>query len=479
MKAATDKREIFASMPVPQALLTMAVPTIISQMINLIYNMVDAFFIGRTGNSYMMAATSLTLTISLMNVALANLFGIGGGSLYARLLGTGRQQEAGRVSAFSVYGAIGISVLYSAAIGCFLNPVLRALGASDATIGYARQYTILVIVAGTLPALLSMVLGHLLRNAGYADKASIGLSSGGILNIALDPLFMFVLFPKGYEVAGAAAATLLSNIAACLYLLYSYRKASRTDALSMRVNDARAIEPSSIRQLFAVGVPSAILTGLFDLANIFVNVIASAHSDLVLAGMGIVMKVERLPNAINVGLCQGMLPIVAFNYSSGNHRRMKQTIQTARIAGLAVSFTCILLFELFAGGVTKLFMSTSGKDAQTALMTLGYAALFLRIRCIASPFQFTNYHSSYCMQAMGNGKRTMLHAFVRELVFYIPFMFLLDGLFGEKGLAAALVAGEACGALFALYLVRKTIAESALRGEKDGEKTKKRSETNK
>ena len=462
-----DKRELFERTPIPKALASLAVPTIISQLINLIYNIVDAFFIGRTGNSYMMAATTLTLTITLMNVALANLFGIGGGSLYARLMGVNEDKEAGRVSAFSVYGAVVISVLYASLIGCFLNPVLRFLGASDATIGYARQYTILVIVLGTLPALLSMVLAHLLRNAGYADKASAGLSAGGILNIALDPLFMFVLFPEGYEVAGAAVATLLSNIVACLYLLYSYRQASRTDALSLSLRDARDIQKSSIRQLFSVGIPSAILTGLFDLANIFVNILSSAHSDLVLAGMGIVMKVERLPNAVNVGICQGMLPIVAFNYSSGNHKRMKETISTARAAGLAISFACIILFEIFAGGVTKLFMSTSGKDAQTALVTLGYAALFLRIRCIASPFQFTNYHSSYCMQAMGNGRGTMLHAFVRELVFYIPFMFILDHFFGERGLASALIAGEACGAMFALYLVRKTIAQSAVRGEKE------------
>jgi Na+-driven multidrug efflux pump len=142
---------------------------------------------------------------------------------------------------------------------------------------------------------------------------------------------------------------------------------------------------------------------------------------------------------------------------------MTETIRTARTAGLVISFACLLLFEVFAVGVTKLFMSTNGKDAQTALITLGYAALFLRIRCIASPFQFTNYHSSYCMQAMGNGRGTMLHAFVRELVFYIPFMFILDHFFGEKGLACALIAGEACGAVFALYLVHRTVSQSARR----------------
>ncbi|MBQ7508559.1 MAG: hypothetical protein IJT52_04440, partial [Spirochaetales bacterium] len=128
-----SKRELFSQTPVPAALLTMAVPTIISQLINLIYNMVDAFFIGRAGNSYMMAATTITLTLVMMNVALANLFGIGGGSLVARLMGASRRDDALKVSSFSFYGAIGIAILYSSLIGLFINPVLRFLGASDAT----------------------------------------------------------------------------------------------------------------------------------------------------------------------------------------------------------------------------------------------------------------------------------------------------------------------------------------------------------
>ena len=456
-KKITDKNELFGHVPVPKALLTMAVPTIISQLINLIYNMVDAFFIGRTGNSYMMAATTVTLTMVLMNVALSNLFGIGGGSLVARLMGMGRPDRAKQVSAFSVYGAAAIALFYSLMMGLFLDPVLRFLGASDATVDYARSYALIVIVIGSLPSLMSMTLAHLLRNAGYSSQASMGLSGGGILNVILDPLFMFVIMPRGQEVTGAAIATALSNFASCTYLLHAYRKASREAPLSLDIREAAKTDRSNIKGIFSVGVPSAVLTGLFDVANICVNILASSHSDLVLAAMGIVMKVERVPNAVNVGICQGMLPIVAFNYSAGNHDRMKQVIRTARMAGLAVAAVSIVLFEIFAGPASRMFLSTSAGDAQTALITVGFAALFLRIRCIASPVQFINYHTSYCMQSMGNGKATLLHAFVRELVFYIPFMFLLDRLFGETGLAAALPAGEACGALFALWLLHRAI----------------------
>ena len=452
-----DKKELFESIPVPKALASMAIPTIISQLINLVYNMVDAFFIGRTGNSYMMAATTLTLTLVLMMVAFSNLFGIGGGSLVARLMGARKEDEAKHVSAFSFYGAAAVALMYALIMVLFLDSVLYLFGASEATIGYAREYTILVVVIGSLPSILSTSMAHLLRNVGYAKQASMGLSSGGVLNMVLDPLFMFVLLPPGHEVFGAALATLLSNTVACCYLLMAFRRASKTTALSLRPSDARRIGKRNLKALLEVGVPSAILTGLFDVANIFLNVLAAAHSDLVLAGMGIVMKVERVPNAINLGICQGMLPIVAYNYSSGNRERMKETISTARRYGLVVAGISIVLFQLLASPVTSLFLSTSSANAETALTTLSYAVVFLRIRSLASPVQFLNYHTSYCMQAMGDGKGTILHAVVRELVFYIPFMYLLDHLLGTGGLAAALPVGEACGAAFALMLLHRRL----------------------
>ena len=433
----------------------MAAPTIISQLISVIYNMVDAFFIGRTGNSYMMAATTVTLTLVMMNVALSNLFGIGGGSFMARLMGRGDMPGARRVSAFSLYGSLCVAAAYALLIGLFLDKVLRFLGASDATIDYARSYARIVTVIGGVPAIASLTLAHLLRNAGYSTQASVGLSGGGILNAALDPLFMFVLLPKGQEVTGAAIATALSNTAACAYLLIAYVRAGRETTLCADIREALRLKADRIRALLTVGVPSAVLVGLFDAASICVNIIAARHNDLVLAGMGIVLKLERVPNAINIGICQGMLPIVAFNYAAGNHGRMKAVIDTARKTGLIVSVICIALFELLAPQASRVFLNTGSENAESALVTVGYAALFLRIRCLASPVQFANYHSSYCLQALGDGRDTLLHAVVRELVLYIPLMFLLDRLFGETGLAAALPAGEALGAVFALWLLHR------------------------
>lgn len=448
-----DKKELFESMPVSKALAVMAVPTIISQLINVVYNIVDTFFIGRTGNSYMVAAVTVSFTLFMMTIAFSNLFGIGGGSLVARLIGRGDAGEARKVSAFGFYGGIAIALSYSLLVGLFLNPILTLFGASASTFGYARQYVLLVVVIGGLPTIVSGVSAHLLRNTGYSRQASIGLSGGGILNIVLDPLFMFVLLPKGWEVFGAALATLLSNAAACIYMLATLAKVSKNSVLSIRFGDIKGIRQGTVKELFSVGVPSMILTGLFDAANIVLNALMSGYGDLALAAVGIVMKAERLPNAFNIGISQGMLPIVAYNFASGNRKRMRKVMSTARTWGIAISLCSILLFELFAAPVVRIFLNTSAGNMEEAAVTIGFGIVFIRIRCLASLPQFLNYYNSYCMQAMGDGRDTLLHSVFRELVFYIPFMFLLNRIFGLYGLVFAIIAGESCGAAFAVFLI--------------------------
>ena len=449
------KKQLFETTPVPKALLTMAVPTIISQLINLVYNMADAIYIGMTGDAYKTAAVTVAFTVFMMTVSFANLFGIGGGSLMARLIGVDRREDARRVCAFSFYGAIGIALAYSLLIGLLLDPILRLFGASDATIGFARQYVWLVVILGDVPVILSMVCAHLLRNVGYAKQASIGLSAGGILNIILDPIFMFVILPRGMEVFGAALATLLSNVAACVYLVLVMKKVSADAPLSMKLSDAARIGAAERASLFAVGVPSAFLTGLFDLANIFLNALMAGHGDLQLAAIGIVMKAERLPNAINVGLCQGMLPLVAYSYSAGSFERMNDVIRTTRRWGLIIAAASCVLFEFFAAGIVHIFLSTSVGNVADSVATIGFAAVFLRLRAPACIPQFLNYSTSFSLQAVGDGRDTLLHAVVRELVLYIPFMYLLDAAFGANGLAAGLLAGESCAAVFALYLLAR------------------------
>ena len=205
--AAKDKTELFERMPVPRALTIMAIPTIISQLITLIYNMADTWFIGRAGNPYMVAASSLVLTVFLMAGAMGNLFGVGGGTLVVRLLGSKDEEEASRAASWTLLAAVGTALVFSLLCLIFMNPLLRLLGASNETIGYARQYLIFVVVIGGIANITSVTMSFLLRNAGFSREAAFGLGMGGVLNIALDPLFMFVILPDGCVSFTKAAAT--------------------------------------------------------------------------------------------------------------------------------------------------------------------------------------------------------------------------------------------------------------------------------
>ena len=456
MSKSTNKKELFENTPVTKAILTLSIPTIISQLISVIYNIADTFYVGRTGNPYMIAGVSLALPVFLVTISIANLFGIGGGSLISRMMGAGKEKEARAVSSFSFYGALAVSVLYSLLIALFMDPVLTFLGASENTMVFSRQYTLWVVVFGTPFVVLSAVESHLLRNTGYSNQASLGLSGGGILNMILDPIFMFVLFPKGQEVLAAAVATCLSNVAAFIFLSVVLKKVSKEAPLSIAPAELKKLKKHHVRETFAVGIPSAILPGLFDVANIVMNSAMAAHGDLQLAAMGIVMKVERFPNAIGIGISQGMLPLVAYNFSSGDKKRMENVISTARKMGVAQGIVFVILFQLFAPQLTGIFLDEqTGAAAATA--TLAFATTFLKLRGLASPFQFINFHSSYSMQAMGDGKNTIIHAVVRIVGLYIPLMFLLDRVMGETGLALALPVAEFLSDFVAVYLLKRTV----------------------
>lgn len=227
-----DNKTLFERTPVPRALASLAIPTIISQLIVMIYNLADTFFIGRTNDPYKVAATSMAYVLFFMLNALANLFGIGGGSLISRLLGQDRRADARAVGAVSLYGMVLVTAVYCLICQVFMVPILEGMGASANTLGFACDYTFWVVVVGGVPATLSMTMSQLLRSEGHGGAAGFGLSMGGVLNILLDPLFMFVLLPQGQEVVGAAVATMLSNLAALAYYALTWYRLRGSSALS-------------------------------------------------------------------------------------------------------------------------------------------------------------------------------------------------------------------------------------------------------
>lgn len=444
--ADVSREDVFERLPVPAALRKMILPAVASQLIVLIYNMADTFYVGQTNNPYMVAGTSLILPVFNITLCLAGLAGTGGGSLISRLLGQGREEEARRVSAFSLYLGLAISALFSVGVAVFMEPLLLLLGAGENTYAFARQYALCVIVLGGIPTVLSNVLANLIRSIGRSREASVGIILGGVLNIALDPLFMFVLLPEGSEVLGAGIATCLSN---CVALVFFLVVLLRMGSASVVTFSPRWGWPrrASVAAVFGVGIPSAVATLLFDLDYVIVDKLMVSYSEVALAAVGIVLKVERFPLNVGVGICQGMMPLVAYSFAAGNRTRMEDTIRLARRLGLVIAGVSIVLYEAFAVSFARLFIA----DAQTVAL----ASQFLRIRVLATPLMFLSFFTVYLFQAFGRGRISLLLGTVRWLGFNIPMLFLLNALFGMLGIVWSQVTADILTVLLSFYVYGK------------------------
>lgn len=446
-----ENKLLFEEMPVPKAVMTMAVPTIVAQLIILIYNMADTFFIGRTNDPFMVAGASLILPLFNVTIAVANIAGVGGGTLVARLLGRAQPEDARAVASFSLrFSALG-GALFSLLTALFMAPLLRLLGASDDTFDFARKYASCVIVVGAVPTVLSMTMGNLLRNVGCAKQAGFGVSLGGVINILLDPLFMFVILPRGNEILGAGIATALSNCITCAYFLTVIaRLGSPVLTLSQRVGMPKR---AHLRSFFAVGLPAAVGPFLFDLDYIVIDRLMAAHSDRALAAVGIVLKVERLPLNAGVGLCLGMVPLAAYNYAAGNLRRMDEVLTFTRRTGIVISLVSIVLYEIFAPDLIRVFLN----DA----LTVEYGSRFLRVRALATIVMFLSFIYVHFFQGVGRGGYALGLAVIRWGLINIPMLFLLDALFGELGLVWAQLVSDSIMAfgsfLFYRRFRRKTV----------------------
>lgn len=445
-KTGSAQETVFQDLPIPSALRKMIIPAVTSQLIVLIYNMADTFFVGQTNNPYMVAATSLILPVFNITLCLAGLAGIGGGSLISRLLGQSRPDEARRVSAFSLWLGLFIASLFAAGIGLFMDPVLRLLGAGENTYAYARQYALCVIVVGGIPTVLSNVLSNLIRSIGRSKAASAGIILGGVLNIALDPLFMFVLLPEGHEVLGAGLATCLSNCIAFLFFVSVLLRMGKSSTITFFPKGGLPGR-DSILAVFGVGIPSAISTFLFDLDYVIIDKLMVSYHDLALAAIGIVLKVERFPLNVGIGICQGMLPLVAYNYSAGNEQRMNDTIRLSRRLGLTIAGISIVLYEIFAVQFSHLFIS----DPQTVEL----ASQFLRIRVLATPLMFLSFFTVYLFQAFGKGRISLFLGVTRWLGFNIPMLFLLNAIFGMFGIVWSQVTADILTVLLSFYVYRR------------------------
>ena len=351
--------------------------------------MADTFYIGRTNNPYMLAGASLILPVFNMLLCLASLAGVGGGTLISRLLGTGEEEEARKVSMFSFWLGVGLAVVYALGMGVFMEPVLQFLGAGDKIYTYARQYSFCVIVLGAVPTVLSNVLACLVRSIGYSKAAGFGITLGAVLNILLDPVFVYLILPDGQQVLGVGLATLLSNCIACLYFLLTL----------WHIRDRRLLTADPR---------------------------------------------ERLPLNTGIGICQGMVPLIAYNCGAGNHKRMNQVIRLSLATGLVVAAVSILLYQLFAPWIIGVFIADGP--------TISLAVTFIRIRILATPLMFLCFFTLYMFQGFGKGGIALFLGIVRWAVFNIPMLYLLNHFVGMYGILWTPAIADGITVLISLYV---------------------------
>ncbi|MFR7484031.1 MAG: MATE family efflux transporter [Acutalibacter sp.] len=438
-----QKTELFESMPIPRAVMKLAIPTVLSSLVMVLYNLADTYFVGMLNNAVENAAVTLAAPLLLAFNAVNNLFGVGSSSMMSRSLGKKDYETVYRSAAFGFYCSIFAGLLFSIAYTVFQVPLLNLLGATEETLGATIGYARWTVTFGAVPAILNVVLAYLVRAEGAAMHASIGTMSGCFLNILLDPIF---ILPWGLNMGaeGAGLATFLSNCVACLYFfVLLYVKRGRTYVC---VNPKMfSFKRHIVVGVCAVGIPASIQNLLNVTGMSVLNNFTSAFGSNAVAAMGIAQKINSVTVQIALGLSQGIMPLISYNYASGNIKRMKKTFFfTARIA---LVFLVLMEIAYYAGARTwvGLFM----QDQQI----VDYGARFLQGFCLGMPFLAIDFLAVGVFQACGLGKNAFLFAILRKVVLEIPALVLLNALFPLYGLAYAQFAAELVLAIAAVIVL--------------------------
>lgn len=429
----TDKRTgLFESVPIPRAVVALCVPTIISSLVMVLYNLADTYFVGILNDPVQNAAVTLAGPVLLAFNAVNNLFGVGSSSMMSRALGRKDYDTVHRSSAFGFYCALLCGVIFSAACTVGKTPLLALLGADEVTTQATSDYMLWTVSCGAVPAILNVVLAYMVRAEGAALHASIGTMSGCLLNIVLDPVF---ILPWGLDMgaAGAGLATFISNCVACAYFFVLIYVRRNTTCVCIRP-DKFCLRKAIVLGVCGVGIPASIQNLLNVTGMTILNNFTSVFGADAVVAMGITQKIYMVPMYVCMGVSQGIMPLVSYNYASGNQKRMKSAVVFA--GGISVGFITAAAVFLFAGanGVVKFFMDNPA--------IIAYGIRFMRGFCLGLPFLCMDFLAVGVFQALGFGKNALIFAIMRKIVLEIPALYLLNHLFPLYGLAYAQFVAE-------------------------------------
>ena len=415
--------EIFRDAPVPKAVMSNVIPSIISMLMVLVYNLADTFFIGQTNNPYMVAAVSLATPAFLIFMAIGMLFGIGGTSLISRMLGEGKTESARNASSFCFWCGITIGVISMVMIWIFSTPLARLIGASDDTLGYTSQY--LTIVATAIPFLImSNIFSNIIRAEGNAKKAMLGMIIGNLINIIFDPVMILFL---GWNVAGAAIATVLGNVFSSMF--YLFHLVSPKSMLSISIRDFK-VRDRIATGVFAIGIPASLNSILMSVSNIFINNLMARHGDMAVAGLGVAMKVNMIVVMLLIGVGTGIQPLLGYCYGARNRKRYLAVLKFSLILALCMSAVMTVICYAGAGPLVRAFLEN--EDAFTFGMT------FARIYIYSGPILGVLFVMINAIQSVGAALPSLILSISRQGLLYLPILFTINALFNSpRNLAMA------------------------------------------
>ena len=418
-----SRTEVFETMPVPGAVGRQIVPAVASQMIALIYNLADTYFVGLLNDPVQTAAVTVVYSSFVMLTAISNLFGVGGASALSRALGKKDTEAAKGIAALSFWGGLGSGVMFSCLFLLFSRPVLVLCGASPDVFETAFAYALWVVVIGGPGTILNNLLSNLVRAEGRAVAAAAGVSMGGVLNLVLDP---FLVLPQflGMGAAGAGMATALSNLAASLYFLVYIAVKQKKTVVNM--HPARLRQAGrNIRPVLVSGFPSAVQYALTVVAIGAQSKFVSLYTTEAVAALGIVKKLDQLPLYFSIGVSNGLLPLLAYNYASGNQKRRSRIFRLGCGISLTFSLICLVVYEIFAPQLSAIFIDDP--------LTVRYGAGFLRCMVTAMPMMSVCYPMIIQFQAMGRFSESMICSVLRKGALDIPLLFIMNRAFGLYG----------------------------------------------
>ncbi len=443
--------ELFSSAPVSQVVLKNALPAIAAMLMVLIYNLADTFFIGQTHDALQVAAVSLATPVFLIFMAAGTIFGVGGTSVISRALGEGKAEYAKKVCSFCMWGCVITGIVMSACMIIFIDPILSLVGASPDTWNLAKTYLIIVVCCGPF-VLISNCYSNVVRTEGEATKAMMGTLIGNLLNVVLDPI---LILGFGWNIAGAAIATVIGNvIGAGYYIVYFLRGKS---SLSISLKDF-TVKDKTASAVFAIGLPAALGSVLMSVSQILINSQMAEYGDMAIAAMGVAMKVVIITGMVCMGLGQGIQPILGYCTGAGLWDRFQKVLRFSLIFAFLLSVVLTGVCYLFTHQIVSAFL--------TDVTAFEYAVQFSRILLTTSFLFGVFYVLTNALQAMGAATAALVINVSRQGIIFIPALFILKAAMGMNGLVWAQPVADILSLVIAYALYVNTSKKMAVRKPK-------------